>query len=299
MYNLIHKATDQKNQQNQDKTLFLWKDGDFIDDQMGIPILTHGLHYGSAVFEGIRGYAGKAFALKDHFDRFFLSIARMGLKCPYAERTLLEAAESLALQSNLTEFYLRPILWTGESQMGISARQCDVHVALALWDWKDHFAEIHQKGGLRLKISSWHRMSAKVAPVHAKASFLYGPNVISKMDVEKAGYDDALFVDDRGRIMEGTGANIFFVKGNEIHTPVADYFLKGITRQIVIKMAGDMGLKVYEHDLFLNDLKSMDECFLTGTAYEICSVKNIEDIMFKEQKSTDTVRKAYLNLVAG
>lgn len=279
---------------------YFWIDGSYgVDEATMLPVLTHALHYGFAVFEGIRGYAGRSFALKDHLDRLILSAARVGLSSPYSVLELMNVIETLEEQAQLDQFYVRPLMWTGGKAMGISASKSDVHVAIVLWNWQDHFADIQKRGGLRLMISPYVRLTNGMAPLQAKSSFLYGPNVMSKTAAEKAGFDDALSLDDRGRIMEGTGANVFFVKDNALLTPVPDYFLNGITRQKIIALAQKRGLKVYEQDLLMADLPYMDEAFLTGTAYEIAPIQQIGDVRLKKQTITNQLRDDYLQLVFG
>lgn len=277
---------------------YYWVDGCYgVGEATGLPILTHALHYGFAVFEGIRGYNGRSFALKDHLNRLILSAARLGLSSPYSVSELMTVVEKLEEASQLDQFYVRPLIWTGGKAMGISARKSDVHVAMVLWNWQDHFADIQKRGGLRMMISPHVRMSHQMAPVQAKSSFLYGPNVMSKTAAEKAGFDDALTLDHRGRIMEGTGANIFFVKDDSLLTPVPDYFLNGITRQRIMMLARKRGLQVYEQDLFVKDLCQMDEAFLTGTAYEVSPIQQIGDVRFKKQTIANQLRDDYLSHV--
>lgn len=277
---------------------YFWVDGCYgVGEASDVPVLTHALHYGFAVFEGIRGYGGFSFALKDHLDRLILSAARLGISSPYSVLELMHVVKELEEQAQLEQFYVRPLIWTGGKAMGISASKSDVHVAIVLWNWQDHFADIQKRGGVRLMISPYIRLTNQMAPLQAKSSFLYGPNVMSKTAAEKAGFDDALSLDERGRIMEGTGANIFFVKENCLFTSVPDYFLNGITRQTIIALAKERGLKVYEQDLFLKDLPSMDEAFLTGTAYEVSLIQQIGDVCFKKQTITNQLRDDYLNVV--
>lgn len=277
---------------------YFWIDGCYgIGEASGLPVLTHALHYGFSVFEGIRGYGGCSFALKDHLDRLLLSAARLGLSSPYSVLELMTVVKSLEEQAQLDQFYVRPLIWTGGKAMGISASKSDVHVAMVLWNWEDHFADIQKRGGLRLMISPHVRMTNQMAPLQAKSSFLYGPNVMSKTAAEKGGFDDALSLDHRGRIMEGTGANIFFGKGDCLFTPVPDYFLNGITRQKIIALAKKRGLRVFEQDLFLKDLPQMDEAFLTGTAYEVSPIQQIGDVHYNKQTITNQLRDDYLRLV--
>lgn len=282
---------------SQDQAYF-WVDGCYgVGEASDVPVLTHALHYGFAVFEGIRGYGGSSFALKDHLDRLILSAARLGISSPYSALELIDVVEALEEQAQLNQFYVRPLIWTGGKAMGISARKSDVHVGIVLWNWQDHFADIQKRGGLRLMISPYARLTNQMAPLQAKSSFLYGPNVMSKTAAEKAGFDDALSLDERGRIMEGTGANIFFVKGDCLVTPVPDYFLNGITRQTIIEIALKKGLRVFEQDLFLSDLPQMDEAFLTGTAYEVSPIQRIGDVRFERQTIANQLRDDYLSVV--
>mgnify|MGYP006253845003 FL=1 len=254
-------------------------------------VITQGLHYASAVFEGERAYKGKIFKSEEHTKRLFRSAEIVGIKIPYSQSQINEAKDELIKKMNFEDCYVRPIAWRGSQQMGISTAKSDINVAIAVWnDWASYFKIEDRKAGLRLITSPWKRPSPDTAPCEAKASGPYVICTMSKEFAEEKGYHDALMLDYRGYVAEGTGANIFFIKGKEIHTPIPDCFLNGITRQTVIEMVKEQGFNITERHIKPEEISNFDEAFLTGTAAEITPIQSIDDIKFNTGDNTQNFK---------
>lgn len=268
----------------------IWMNGEFIDwNDAKCHVINQGMHYASAVFEGERAYNGKIFKSKEHTKRLFNSAKIVGIEIPYSEEEINIAKNELIKKMKLTDCYVRPLAWRGSQQMGLSTSNADINVAIAVWDdWASYFKIEDRKAGLKLITSPWKRPAPDTAPCEAKASGPYVICTMSKEYAENRGYQDALMLDYRGYVAEGTGANIFFIKDNEIHTPIPDCFLNGITRQTVIQMISDQGFNVLEKHLMPEDISNYDEAFLTGTAAEITPLQSIDDIIFKTGENTKT-----------
>ena len=271
---------------------WIWMNGSFIPwKEATSHIINQGLHYASAVFEGERAYNGKIFKSKEHTERLFNSAEIMGIKIPFSHKQINNAKNDLLLKMNLKNCYVRPIVWRGSNQMGLSTSNADIFVAIAVWDdWHSYFKTEKRLEGLKLITSPWKRPSPETAPCNAKASGPYIICTMSKEFAEKKGYDDALMLDYRNYVAEGTGANIFFIKGNDIHTPIADCFLNGITRQTVIKMVEEKGFNLVEKHILPNEIENYDEALLTGTAAEITPIKSIDDINYNTGKNTTSYK---------
>ena len=271
---------------------WIWMNGSFIPwKEATSHIINQGLHYASAVFEGERAYNGKIFKSKEHTERLFNSAEIMGIKIPFSHKQINNAKNDLLLKMNLKNCYVRPIVWRGSNQMGLSTSNADINVAIAVWDdWHSYFKIEKRLEGLKLITSPWKRPSPETAPSNAKASGPYIICTMSKEFAEKKGYDDALMLDYRNYVAEGTGANIFFIKGNDIHTPIADCFLNGITRQTVIEMVKKQGLNLVEKHILPNEIENYDEALLTGTAAEITPIKSIDDINYNTGKNTTSYK---------
>ena len=269
---------------------WIWQNGDFVTwRDAKIHIITQGLHYASAVFEGERAYNGVIFKSLEHTQRLFRSAEIMGMKIPYSQEEINKAKNDLLLKMNMKNCYVRPIVWRGSNQMGLSTSSADIHVAIAIWnDWASYFKIEDRLKGITLITSPWKRPSPETAPSQAKASGPYVICTMSKEFAEKKGYHDALMLDYRNYVAEGTGANIFFIKDKdkEIHTPIADCFLNGITRQTVIEMLKRKGFKLIERHIKPNEISQFQEAFLTGTAAEITPIKSIDEILYKTGKET-------------
>ncbi len=262
-----------------DRDGLIWYNGDMVPwRDANAHVLTHGLHYGSSVFEGERAYNGKIFELRKHTDRLIYSGKELGFDLPYSANELDQACIDVLAANNLVDGYLRPVAWRGSEMMGVSAQHNRINVAIAAWDWPSYFSPEIRMKGIRLQISKWKRPSPETEPVHAKAAGLYMICTLSKHAAEQDGYDDALMYDYRGYVAEATGANIFMVMGDgKLHTPVPDCFLNGITRQTVIALANARGIEVIERVIMPDELANATEVFLTGTAAEVTPVGEIGD----------------------
>ena len=271
---------------------WIWMNGNFIPWKNATShIVSQGLHYASAVFEGERAYNGKIFKSEEHTKRFFKSAQIIGIKIPYSEEELNSAKKELIKKMNYKDCYVRPLAWRGGDQMGISTTQSNINVAIAVWDdWASYFKIEDRKAGLKLITSPWKRPAPDTAPYEAKASGPYIICTMSKEFAESKGYHDALMLDYRGYVAEGTGANIFFIKDNDIHTPIPDCFLNGITRQAVIKMAKDQGFKITVRHILPDEINNFDEAFLTGTAAEITPIRSIDNVNYKTGDNTTTYK---------
>ena len=276
-----------------------WFNGQTIDwADANIHILNHGLHYASCVFEGERVYEGEIFKLEDHTERLFHSANRMGIKVPYSQAEINEASKNIVNIQNVQNGYVRPLIWRGSEMMAISAQKNKVHVAIATWEWGSYFDPKLKLNGIKLNISNWRRPAPNTIPWDTKASGLYMICTLSKHEAEAKGYTDSLMLDFEGNIAEATGANIFFKnKSGELHTPIPDSFLDGITRREVIKIAKSKGIKVVERKIKPEEMKDFVGCFLTGTAAEVTPVSQIAQNNFKVCELITDLNKSYQNLV--
>lgn len=275
----------------------IWMDGQLVPwREAKIHFLTHGLHYGGAVFEGIRCYAGQIFKLREHAQRLLDGCKALDMKITYSladiERGCIEAMKA----NNITDGYLRPLAWRGAEQMGVPAQNCFIHYAVAAWEWPNYFSNAGDKG-ISLVTSSWRRPPPDCAPVHAKASGLYMICTMSRHEAEAKGYTDALMLDYRGHVAELTAANFFMIKDGAIHTPLADCFLNGITRQTIIALARSLGYKVIERAILPAELAEADECFATGTAAEVTAIGKIDNTTYAVGPVTRHLRDEYQKLV--
>tara|TARA_Y100000992_G_scaffold264429_1_gene201174 strand:- start:191 stop:1078 length:888 start_codon:yes stop_codon:yes gene_type:complete len=263
-----------------------------------IHVLNHGLHYASCVFEGERVYDGEIFKLEEHTERLFYSAKRMGMKVPYSQEEINDASKNIVNIQKVQNGYVRPIIWRGSEMMAISAQKNKINVAIATWEWGSYFDPKLKKEGIKLNISSWRRPNPNSVPWDTKASGLYMICTLSKHEAESKGFTDSLMLDHEGKIAEATGANIFFKnKKGELHTPVPDSFLDGITRREVIKIAKSKGIKVTERKILPDELKEFEGCFLTGTAAEVTPVSQINEYKFKICDMISDLNTSYQNLV--
>ena len=278
----------------------LWYDGKLVPwKDAKTHVLTHGLHYGSSVFEGQRIYNGTIYKLKEHTARLFFSAEQLDMKIPFTQGEINQACINVAAAQGITDGYLRPVAFRGSEMMAVSAQATTIHVAIACWPWPSYFSPAEKLKGIRLDISRWKRPSAETEPVHAKAAGLYMICTISKHEAEAKGYADALMYDYRGYVAEATGANVFFVKDGELHTPTPDCFLNGLTRQSVIAIARARGIKVIERHIMPDELSGFTECFLTGSAAEVTPVSEIGPYTFKPGALTESLMNAYSDEVRG
>ncbi len=276
---------------------FIFLDGKLLKwTDAKLHVLSHGLHYASSVFEGERAYGGKVFKELEHTERLIRSAKTLGFTIPYSIEEIFEIREDVLRANNIIDGYIRPVAWRGSEMMGISAQKNTIHFAVAAWKWPSYFSPEAKLKGIKLNVSKWKRPDPSTAPVNTKAAGLYMICTLSKHEAENLGYDDSLMLDYRDYIAEATGANIFFVKDNEIHTPIADCFLNGITRQTVIRLAESENFKVKETRLKIEDLSKYNECFVTGTAAEVTPVKSINKIIFHPGKVCKLLIEKYTNL---
>ena len=261
----------------------IWYNSELVEWQDAtLHVISHGLHYASLVFEGLRVYDGEIFKLQEHTDRLFHSANRMDIKIPYAKEEINQACKKIIAVQNVQNGYVRPFAWRGSEMMGVSAQRTKIHVAIATWEWGDYFDPKLKIDGIRLNISNWRRPAPNTIPWDSKAAGLYMICTLSKHEAEKQGYSESLMLDHEGNVAESTSANVFFKDSSgELHTPIADSFLNGITRQTVIEIAKSKNIKVHERKIKPEELKSFHGCFLTGTAAEITPVSEIAENKYK------------------
>src|SRR5690349_3792245 len=241
---------------------WIWFDGKMVPwKDAKVHVLTHGLHYASCVFEGERAYGGEVFKLRQHSERLIYSAGELDFKIPYTVDEIDDATRAVLAANNLTDAYVRPVAWRGSETISVPARDNTVHLAIATWEWPSYFTMEERLKGIRLQWSKWKRPSPETIPCKAKAAGLYMICTLSKDAAMANGYADALMLDYRGYVAEATGANVFFIKGDEIHTPDPDCFLNGITRQTLIDLARRNGYKVVERHIQPEELANFDECF--------------------------------------
>ena len=277
----------------------IWFNGKTVDwNQANIHVLNHGLHYASCVFEGERVYEGEIFKLEEHTERLFYSAKRMGIDVPYTKNEINNACKNIVNIQKVRNGYVRPVIWRGSEMMAISAQKNKIHVAIATWEWGSYFDPKLKLKGIKLNISSWRRPNPNSVPWDTKAAGLYMICTLSKHQAESQGFADSLMLDHEGNIAEATGANIFFKnKHGELHTPIPDSFLDGITRREVIKIAKNKGIKIIERKIKPDELKNFTSCFLTGTAAEITPVSQINDYSFKICDLISSLTESYQALV--
>ena len=277
----------------------IWYNNELVNwEDVKLHVLSHGLHYGSFVFEGLRVYDGEIFKLKDHTERFFYSAKRMDIKIPYSQEEINEATKKIVSAQKVQNGYIRPFAWRGSEMMAVSAQNTKIHVAIATWEWGTYFDPKLKLEGIKLNISKWRRPAPNTIPWDTKASGLYMICTLSKHEAEREGYTDSLMLDHEGNIAEATGANIFFKdKKGGLHTPVPDSFLDGITIRTVIDIAKSKNIKVNERKISPNELSEFVGCFLTGTAAEITPVSKISNNEYKVCDVILDLSKSYDQLV--
>ena len=277
---------------------FIWYNGEFVEWQNATThVLNHGLHYGSCVFEGLRVYGEKIYKLEKHTDRLFFSAQRMGIDVPYSKDEINIAHEETIKKMNIKYGYVRPVIWRGSEMMAISAQKNKINVAVATWEWPSYFTKEDRLKGISLQTAVWKRPPPDCIPTDTKAAGLYMICTLSKHEAEKNGYTDALMLDYKGRVSESTGSNIFLVINGEIHTPVPDCFLNGITRQAVIEIAKNEGINVIERDIYPDEISKAEEIFLTGSAVEVTPVGKIDNQNFKVGDITTKISSLYMKEV--
>jgi len=283
-----------------DRDGWIWFDGKLVPwREANIHVLTHALHYASSVFEGQRAYNGKIFRLTDHSTRLHQSAKILGFELPWSVAEIDAACEEVLKANNLTDAYMRPVAWRGSEQMGVTATGALPHVAIAAWEWGKYFDPALAAKGLRLDIAPYRRPAPYTAPVHSKAAGLYMICTLARQTAEARGYDDALMFDWRGQVSEATGANVFFIRDNQLHTPTPDCFLDGITRRTVMDLARGRGIEVVERTIWPEELESFEQMFLTGSAAEVTFVGSAGPWNFEVGALSKQLAEDYDDLVNG
>ncbi len=286
----------------------IWMDGKLVPWQDAkIHVLTHGLHYGSGVFEGIRAYdsdAGPAiFRLEDHIKRLFNSAKIFMIDIPFTQQEIIEASKSVVRENNLDSCYMRPIVFLGYGEMGLNPLFCSVSVAIAAWPWGAYLGDEGIRNGIRVKISSWQRHHPNALPPAAKGTGMYINSAMAKIEAVKAGYEEAILLSPQGYVSECTGENLFVIKNGVIYTPPTSAgALEGITQSSVIRIAEDLGYKVAVENLLRSDLYTADEIFLCGTAAEVVPVSSVDDRIAGDGKPgpmTKAIQSTYYDAVRG
>ena len=273
---------------------WIWFDGELVPwKDAKVHVLTHGLHYASCVFEGQRAYGGEVFKLREHTERLIASGKTLDFTIPWSADEIDDACRLVLQKNDLVDAYMRPVAWRGSEELSVPARNNTVHLAIAAWVWPSYFSVEEKLKGIRLEWSRWKRPSPETIPCKAKAAGLYMICTLSKDAAMANGYSDALMLDYRGYVAEATGANVFFVRGDEIHTPTPDCFLDGITRRTLIGLAKGKGYKVVERHIQPEELAGFEECFLTGTAAEVTPVSEVGEYRFTPGTVCQTLIEAY------
>ena len=272
----------------------IWLDGSFVEwRDANVHVLTHAMHYASSVFEGERAYNGKIFKSWEHSERFKKSANLIDFEIPYTIEEIEKAKYQSLEKNGLTDAYVRAFAWRGAGKdMGVASSQNPVRVAIAVWSWGNYYGDAKFKGA-KLDIAKWRRPDPATAPSQAKAAGLYMIATMSKHAAEDKGCSDAMMFDYRGYVAEATGANVFFVKDGAVHTPKADAFLNGITRQTVINLLKEKGISVIERHIMPDELESFEQCWLTGTAAEVTPVGQIGDYKFEVGALTKEISDSY------
>jgi branched-chain amino acid aminotransferase len=280
-----------------DRDGLIWWDGEMIPwRDAKLHVLTHGLHYASAVFEGERAYAGHVFKLRAHTDRLIKSGKLLGFDIPFSADEIDAATVAVLAANDLTDAYVRPLAWRGSEQLAVSAQQTKIHLMIACWPWPNLFGADRMKG-VRLGMADWRRPHPQTAPTASKAAGLYMIGTLSKHAAEAAGFDDALMLTWDGYVGEATGANVFFAMDGKLHTPVPDCFLDGITRRTVMALAKARQIEVVERKILPEEIGAADEVFLAGTAAEVTPVRQIADHVFTPGRITEALLGDYEALV--
>ena len=281
-----------------DRDGWIWFDGAFVPwRDAKTHVLTHGLHYGSSVFEGERMYGGEIFKLTAHSQRLKRSAELLDFDIPYSVAEIDAACKETCEKNGLTDCYIRPVAYLGAEQLSVSSLNSKVHLAIAAWEWPSYFDPEVKKKGIRLEWAKWRRPDPATAPSTAKAAGLYMICTMSKTAAEKRGFADAMMLDWRGYVAEATGANVFFVQNGVLHTPRVDHILDGITRQTIIEMAQAKGIEVVVRDILPEELSNFSECFLTGSAAEVTPVSEIGDYRFTPGELSLSLMDDYGKLV--
>lgn len=277
---------------------WIWLDGRMVPwSEARLHVLSHGLHYASAVFEGERAYAGHVFRIGDHGRRLVRSAEILDLPLEWSADALDEATREVIAANRIEDGYVRRVVWRGTEQIAVAARAGRAHAAIAAWPWPRYFEDGAEARGLALTVSGWRRPDPRSAPTDAKAACLYAVGTLAKHAAERSGFDDALMLDLAGNLAEATGANLFLIRDGTLHTPAVNGFLDGITRQTVLALADDLGIPVIERTIDPDELASFDGGFLTGTAVEVTAIAGIDGLRYAPHPLTHRLRDAFTGLV--
>jgi branched-chain amino acid aminotransferase len=283
-----------------DRDGWIWFDGKLVPwREANVHVLTHAMHYASSVFEGQRAYNGEIFKLNEHSQRLHKSAQILGFEIPWSVEEINAACKEVLKANSLVDAYMRPVAWRGSEAMGVSAQGTKPHLAIATWEWGKYFDPKLAEKGIRLDIARYRRPAPYTAPVHSKAAGLYMIATLSRQQAESRGYEDALMFDWRGQVAEATGANAFFVRDGELHTPTPDCFLDGITRRTVMDLARKRGVEVVEREIWPDELESFEQMFLTGSAAEVTFVGSAGPWNFEVGDLSRQLAKDYDDLVNG
>ena len=283
-----------------DRDGWIWFDGKLVPwREANVHVLTHAMHYASSVFEGQRAYNGEIFKLNEHSQRLHMSAQILGFEIPWSVAEINAACKEVLKANKLVDAYMRPVAWRGSEAMGVSAQGTKPHLAIAAWEWGKYFDPKLAEKGIRLDIARYRRPAPYTAPVHSKAAGLYMIATLSRQQAESRGYEDALMFDWRGQVAEATGANAFFVRNGELHTPTPDCFLDGITRRTIMGLARKRGVEVVERDIWPDELESFEQMFLTGSAAEVTFVGSAGPWNFEVGDLSRQLAKDYDDTVNG
>jgi len=283
-----------------DRDGWIWFDGKLVPwREANVHVLTHAMHYASSVFEGQRAYNGEIFKLNEHSQRLHMSAQILGFEIPWSVAEINAACKEVLKANKLVDAYMRPVAWRGSEAMGVSAQGTKPHLAIAAWEWGKYFDPKLAEKGIRLDIARYRRPAPYTAPVHSKAAGLYMIATLSRQQAESRGYEDALMFDWRGQVAEATGANAFFVRNGELHTPTPDCFLDGITRRTIMNLARKRGVEVVERDIWPDELESFEQMFLTGSAAEVTFVGSAGPWNFEVGDLSRQLAKDYDDTVNG
>ena len=285
----------------------IWQDGKLIDWRSAkIHVLTHSLHYGMSVFEGVRAYKtekGTAiFRLFEHTKRLLNSAKIFQMNVPYDMDTLMKAQKQVIRENHLESGYIRPIIWVGSEALGVSAKNNTIHTAIAAWPWGAYLGEDGISKGIRVKISSFSRHHVKVSLVRAKASGYYINSILANQEATTCGYDEALLLDTEGFVSEGSGENVFIVKNGKLYTPDLASCLDGITRDSVITLANDLGIEVIQKRITRDEVYCADEAFFSGTAAEITPIREVDNRQIgigSRGPVTEKIQSLFFDVVSG